>query len=126
MPGEVGITAPDDTTWALMGYLGQFAAGIVAPLVVYFARKDRSPFVRFHGAQALNLTLTYTIVMFAAIMIAVAAAIGGLGAGGLAIGILLCFVFAIVHVVFLVIASIRASRRELYKVPGIICWPMVR
>jgi uncharacterized Tic20 family protein len=109
-----------------MGYLGQFAAGIVAPLVVYFARKDRSPFVRFHGAQALNLILTYTIVMFAAVLIVITGAVAGLGGFGLVLALPLSLVFAVTHVVFLVIASIRASRRELYKVPGIICWPMVR
>ncbi len=122
----MGITAHDDVTWALMGYLGQFAIGFIAPLVVYLARKDRSPFVRFHGAQALNLTLTYTIGTFATLLFVVIGGTSGLGAYVLVFGVPLFLAFAVVHVVFLIIASIRANRREAYRIPAIACWPMIR
>jgi uncharacterized protein len=116
-----GITSPDDTTWALLAYLGQFAVGFIAPLVVYLARKDQSPFVRFHGAQALNLALTGLIVFFGGI------ALGIVTLGfGLIITIPVIIALAITHFVYMIIASVRVGRRELYRIPTWLCWPMVR
>jgi uncharacterized Tic20 family protein len=124
-PYGPGITAQDDTTWALAGYLGQFAVGFVAPLVVYLARKDQSPFVRFHGAQALNLALSYLIFVFAGVILAVISAVAHAPAVAIIL-FLAIFVFAIVHLVYLVIGAVRAGRREMYRIPAWLAWPMFR
>jgi uncharacterized protein len=115
----------EDTTWALAAYLGQLAVGFVAPLVVYLARKDDSQFTRFHGAQALNASLTYMIVFVAGLVLGVIAAILGAPVG-LVIGLLVILVFAIAHFVFLIIGAVKAGRREMYRLPTWICWRMVR
>jgi len=124
-PYGPGITGSDDTTWALLGYLGQFLIGFIAPLIVYLARKDQSPFVRFHGAQALNLALSYLIVFFGAIVIAIAGGAARMPAVAI-VAILLMFVFAIVHLVFLIIGAVKAGRYEMYRIPTWLCWRMVR
>jgi uncharacterized protein len=124
-PPYGGTTVQDDTAWALGAYLGQFAVGLVAPLVVYLARRDRSPFVRFHGAQALNAALSYLIFLVAAVAAAVACALAH-ALVGVVLAFLAIFVFAVVHTVFLVIGAVRAGRREAYRMPAWICWPMVR
>jgi hypothetical protein len=116
-----GAGATDETTWALLAYLGQLAAGFIAPLVVYLARKDQSPFVRFHGAQALNFALTYYIVFIGSIILGVAT----LGIG-LILAVPVLLAFGIAHLVFLIIAAVRAGRHELYQIPRWLCWPMVR
>lgn len=115
----------EDTTWALAAYLGQLAVGFVAPLVIYLARKDDSPFTRFHAAQALNACLTYLIVFVAGIVLGVVAAIFSAPAG-LAVGILVIFVFAITHFVYLIIGAVKAGRREMYRLPTWVCWPLVK
>jgi uncharacterized Tic20 family protein len=43
---------------ATFGYLGAIVLGPVIPLVVYAARSRRSPFMRYHAATAVNLSLT--------------------------------------------------------------------
>ena len=47
-----------DVTSATFGYLGAIVLGPVVPLVVYAVRSRRSPFMRYHAATALNLSLT--------------------------------------------------------------------
>ncbi len=121
----VGITSADDTTWALMAYLGQLAFGFLPPLIVYLSRKDRSPFVRSHAAQALNLMLTYLIVFVGGVLIAVTAAVSGVGPAVLLLAVPLVVAAAVTHTVFLIIGAVRAGRRELYKAPTLVCWPII-
>ena len=47
-----------DVTSATFGYLGAIVLGPVVPLVVYAVRSRRSPFMRYHAATAVNLSLT--------------------------------------------------------------------
>ena len=50
-----------DVASATFGYLGAIVLGPVIPLVVYAARSRRSPFMRYHAATAVNLSLTATL-----------------------------------------------------------------
>ena len=50
-----------DIRSATFGYLGAIVLGPVVPLVVYAARSRRSPFMRYHAATAVNLSLTATL-----------------------------------------------------------------
>jgi uncharacterized Tic20 family protein len=43
---------------AVFGYLGAIVTGPIIPLVMYVIGRRRSPFLRFHTAMALNLSLT--------------------------------------------------------------------
>ena len=54
-PGEI---RDGDTTSATFGYLGAIFLGPVIPLIVYALRARRSPFLRYHAAAAVNLSLT--------------------------------------------------------------------
>jgi uncharacterized Tic20 family protein len=47
-----------DATSATFGYLGAIVLGPVIPLILYAARSRRSPFLRYHAATAVNLSLT--------------------------------------------------------------------
>jgi uncharacterized Tic20 family protein len=114
--------APDDPTWALLAYLGQFVVGFIAPLVVYLARRD-SPFARFHGAQALNLTLTYLIAVIGAFVLG---AIGAFFAPlTLVVVIPVGLAFVVAHFVYLIVGAVKAGRREMGRLPTWICWPIV-
>lgn len=54
-PGRAG---DGDITSATFGYLGAIVLGPVIPLAVYVLRARRSPFMRYHAATAVNLSLT--------------------------------------------------------------------
>ena len=47
-----------DATSATFGYLGAIVLGPIIPLILYAARSRRSPFMRYHAATAVNLSLT--------------------------------------------------------------------
>lgn len=118
----------DDTAWALAGYLGQLAFGIIAPIVVYAAGRRRTPFTRHHGAQALNASLSQLIAFCCCFGLALG---GGLtrtpvGIAVAVAAILAIVVFSVTGVVYLVVATVRAGRREMYRMPAWICWRLVR
>src|SRR5580658_4789133 len=56
-PGETWV-AGADTTLAAFGYLGAIFLGPVIPLIVYAISARRSPFLRWHAAAAVNLSLS--------------------------------------------------------------------
>ena len=113
----------DDRTWAILGYLLTFVGGFIAPLIVYLVKKDQSPFVRHHAAQALNLTITsaiYSIGLFVLTIIA-GAITHGLGFWL----VLLYFPLAITFIVFLIMAAVAANRFEMFQVPTWACLRLV-
>jgi hypothetical protein len=55
---DLARVADGDATSATFGYLGAIFLGPVIPLAVYVLRSRRSPFMRYHAAAAVNLSLT--------------------------------------------------------------------
>ena len=54
---DLARVADGDATSATFGYLGAIFLGPVIPLAVYVLRSRRSPFMRYHAAAAVNLSL---------------------------------------------------------------------
>lgn len=101
-----GPQSSEDTTWAVLGHLSYFVLGLIAPLVIYLVKKDSSPFVRQHAAEALNFHITLTIAaIVSGILIIVV------------IGIFLLFAVLIAGAVFAIIAAIAAGKGEPYRYP---------
>jgi uncharacterized membrane protein len=119
MPGPQGPppgpASGDDTTWALMAYVGQFLIGAVAPTIVFFG-KGRSPFVRWHAAQGLNMGLAAIAVWL----------VGGLISLVIDPFIWVPLVFTGAVMVYLVHAGRAANRGEYRRVPTPIAWPLLK
>lgn len=115
MPQPAGPVNHDDTSWALMAYLGQFLVGAVAPVVVLFG-KGRSPFVRRHAAQGLNMGLAAIAVwlVFGLLSLLLEALIW----------VPLGFTAAVMF--FLVYAARSANRGEFRQVPSVVAWPLLK
>jgi uncharacterized protein len=109
----------DDRTWAILGYLLTFVGGFIAPLIVYLVKKDQSPFVRHHAAQALNLTITSAIYSIGLFVLAIIAGAITHGLGLLLV--LLYFPLALTFIVFLIMAAVAANRFEMFQVPRWAC-----
>jgi uncharacterized Tic20 family protein len=113
----------DDRTWGMLAYLLSFVGGLIAPLIIYFVKKDQSPFVRHHAAQSLNLQLTSLIYCIGLLILSLIAAAVSHG-----FGILLFFLYfplGIVFLVYLIIAAVAANRGELYQAPNWVALPLV-
>ncbi|MGI5168404.1 DUF4870 domain-containing protein [Spirillospora sp. CA-253888] len=115
MPGHHGPVSDDDKTWALMAYVGQFMIALFAPAIVY-VRKGRSPFVRRHAAQGLNMGIASVAVWTVGMLLQMLFEP--------LIWLPLAFTAAIVF--FLVWAARAANRGEFRQVPVFLAWPLVK
>ncbi|MEU8796858.1 DUF4870 domain-containing protein [Spirillospora sp. NPDC048819] len=115
MPGHYGPVSDDEKTWSLMAYVGQFLIGAIAPAIVYVG-KARSPFVRRHAAQGLNMGLAAIAVWI----------VGGLLSLAVEVLIWLPLGFTAAVMFFLVYAGRAANRGEFRRVPPVVAWPLLK
>jgi len=117
---------PDrDDRWALACYLGAIFCWLLAPLAIYLIKRNRSPHIRAHAAQAFNLTLTATLFAISGGIIGGVLALDSPKVALFTMGPVL-FVFWIVVLVCAVRAASSAIRDEFYQIPGWICVPTLR
>jgi uncharacterized Tic20 family protein len=93
----------DERTFAILSHILTLVAPIIAPLIIYFIKKDESKYVAYHAKESLNFQIT---VMIAAFVLLITI-----------IGILLLWIVAIGALVLVIIATIKASEGKLYKYP---------
>lgn len=129
-PGNPGQprTEPvrDDTIWAMFCYVGTLVAGFIAPLVIYFVKRNESGFVRFHAAQALNYAITQFCILLLVMVPTITLAIV-LDTPAILIILAPLVLFEIIsQYVYLILGSIRSARGEWYRLPSWICWRMIR
>ena len=114
-PSHHGPVSHDEKTWSLMAYVGQFLVGAIAPAIVYVG-KARSPFVRRHAVQGLNMGLAAIAVWFVAGLLSLAVEV--------LIWVPLLFTAAVMF--FLVYAARAANRGEFRRVPPAVAWPLLK
>lgn len=110
-PPATGIQG--ETTWAMFAHLAALAGfigipfgNVIGPLIVWLIKKDTMPLVDEHGKESLNFQISMTIWgLVAALLIFVG------------IGILLVAAVAIVDLVFLIIAAVKANNGQAYRYP---------
>jgi uncharacterized Tic20 family protein len=107
------ITASNIRTWcvlahatALAGFLVPWAGHIVGPLIIWLAKHADSPEIDAHSKESLNFQISMLIYnAIAAILCFVL------------IGFVILGILHILNIIFVIIASIRASEGELYRYP---------
>ena len=97
------VPTSDEKTMAILSHVLTFVAGFIAPLIIYLIKKDESAFVASHAKESLNFQITIWIVI--------------IGLFITLIGILLIWLVGIIALVFVIIATIKASEGKLYKYP---------
>jgi uncharacterized Tic20 family protein len=111
-------TNPDVTMWAMMCHLSSFAGvliplpfiNIIAPWMVWMARRDDHPFIDDHGREVLNFQLSIAIYGVVATFLCVTVI-------GLVIGIPMFFVLWIVDIVTTIKGALRARDGYFYEYP---------
>jgi uncharacterized Tic20 family protein len=109
----------------MLAYLGMIFFLFLPPLIIYLATMRRSPFVRRHAAQALNLWITAFLYTVSCVIVGSLLALDTVGTG-LAVGIPLACLVWVSAAVYAVAGAVSASRGGLRELPGWICSPMVR
>ena len=115
-----GVATQEDKTWALLAHIGSlvsawFAFGFIAPLVVMLVKQDR-PFVRRHAVESLNFQLSLLLYSVAGVVVAFFVVVLTLGVGLLVV-LPVVLVIALLALVFIVRATMRAGNGEDYRYP---------
>jgi len=97
------VPTQDEKTMALLSHVLTLVAPFLAPLIIYLLKKDESAFVAAHAKESLNFQITVLIVVFG-LMITI-------------IGLFLIWIVGLAALVFVIIATIRASEGKLYRYP---------
>jgi uncharacterized Tic20 family protein len=116
-PASPAIGRADSRGWALAAHLSAPLALFIAlpplgPLVVYLVKKD-DPFVRRHAAEALNFNLSFLLYAFVAGSITFALLPVPWGIFRIA----LLLAIALVWLVCICIAAVRAGQGQEYRYP---------
>ena len=119
-PGSVGFWTADQTErttalWSHLAHAATYVVGLgwIVTLVLYLINKDRSPFIRHHGAQSLNLLIIGVIAVIGLGFIGGVLSIVGIGL----LILLLIPVVSIYMIVIEIIAGLAANRGEGYRIP---------
>jgi uncharacterized Tic20 family protein len=111
----------EQQTWRVLAHASAFVQllgipSVVGPLVIWLVRRD-DPLVEPHARAALNFQLSLFIYFVVGGVVAVIALVTIIGIGlALLIGVVL-FVLFILELVFALMATLAASRGELYVYP---------
>jgi uncharacterized Tic20 family protein len=100
---------------SLCGFIGIPFGHLIGPLVVWLVKKQQFPFVDDQGKESLNFQITMTIYAAVALLLTL-----------VLIGFLLLIALLVIDVVFVIIASIKASNGEEYRYPPILAIKFIK
>ena len=112
----------NDKNYSSITHLSVFAGwffpfgNIIAPLVLWLAKKNESTYIDAHGKSAVNFQLSLVLYGFLLAILLIPIAIFTLGLGIIAI-ILGIIPAVILYIIFIISASIKASKGEYYEYP---------
>ncbi len=102
----------------LSGFAGWFFpfGNIIAPLVLWSAKKNESAFIDAHGKSAVNFQLSIILycILLAILFVPIAILTLGLGIIAVVLGIIPAI---ILKFILIISASIKANNGEYYKYP---------
>jgi uncharacterized Tic20 family protein len=121
---EPAVARDADATWAMLGYLGAIFLGPLIPLAIFWLRRNKSQFMRYHSARAVNLSVTVLLYVVCCAILGAMLALDSV-ALALVVALLLVFVLWLVMLKYLIRGVGAAQRGEPYQVPGWICATVV-
>lgn len=116
----------EHATWAMFAHLGQLFFGFLAPVVIWIAFGERSPYVVRHAKESLNFSISLVLHMLVVLVV------GALGAfvgyviqpgfwpayiGFVAVSMPLSLAFVVWEVVYVIKASIAAYKYRDFRYP---------
>ena len=119
-PADLARARDGDATSATFGYLGAIVLGPVIPLILYAARSRRSPFMRYHAATAVNLSLSAALYGLCCLILG-----GLLALDSITVALVVALPIGLViwasMLRYLILGAISANRGERCEMPDWIC-----
>lgn len=112
MKNTIPMTPSEERSWALLVHLSGLAGvvfpfgNIIAPVVLWIMRRERSAFVDDQGREAINFQISFTIYAIVSAILII-----------LLIGIVMLIALGIAWVVLTIIAAVRANEGVSYRYP---------
>jgi hypothetical protein len=112
---ENRVLSETERNWSMLCHLSAFAGfffpfgGVLGPLICWLSRKDDSSWVNINGRNSLNFELSMLLYMVLAAPLCI-----------IVVGFPIIFALGVLKVVCIIIASIKASKGELFKYPLVI------
>jgi uncharacterized Tic20 family protein len=109
---EIRVLSETERNWAMFCHLSAFAGyfipfgGVIGPLVIWMSKRDESTWVNENGKAALNFQLSMLLYLVLAAPLCL-----------ILIGIPIVIILVLLRIVFIVMASIKASKGEEFKYP---------
>ncbi len=127
--GEVtpdgGRVRDSEVTLATFGYLGAIFLGPVIPLIVYALQARRSPFLRYHAATAVNLSISGALYALCCLILGGVLLLDSI-AVALAVVVPVGFALWVSVLRYLIRGVSAATRGERNAVPSWICARILR
>lgn len=114
-----------EARFAAVGYLGAMFLGPVIPLIIYAAGRRRRPFLHYHAARALNLSLTGLLYGLCCLILGGLLLLDSLTVA-LVVAVPIGLGLWLTVLRYLIRGLGAASRGERYEVPGWICAQIAR
>jgi len=109
----------------MLGYLGVPFLGPAIPLVIYLIKRRASAFVRYHSAQALNLSVTALLYAICVLILGTMLALDSIVVA-LIIGVTLALALWLATLSYVILAGSRANQGRYYRIPAWLCATIVR
>lgn len=109
----------EERTWAMAAHLSGFAmyftgvGHILGPLIVWVLKREGNPFVDDQGKEALNFNISYSLYLLIAVVLCFTII-------GIVVAIPIFIVLPILHIIFMIIAGLKANDGVAYRYPGTI------
>jgi uncharacterized protein len=102
---EQPLTIPtnEERNIAVLSHLLCFIAPLLAPLIIYLLKKDESTFVAAHAKESLNFQITMTLIAIVLLLTL--------------IGFFLLWLVGLVSMILVIVATIKANDKKLYRYP---------
>jgi uncharacterized Tic20 family protein len=112
---ENRLLSETERNWAMLCHLSAFAGfffpfgGIIGPLICWLSRREESGWVNINGRNSINFQLSMLMYMVLAVPLCF-----------IIIGIPIIAFLVTLKVICLIIASVKASKGELFRYPIVI------
>src|SRR5689334_2684168 len=90
----------DEKTMAILAHILALVTWFIGPLIIYLVKKD-SAYVTAHAKESLNFQLTMLIAVIVSVLLMV-----------ILIGFLLVWLVSLANLIFIIIATIKASENK--------------
>ncbi len=96
----------EERTLAILAHVLTLVGGFLAPLIIWLLKKDESAFVTENAKESLNFQITLILAMIVCGVLML-----------IIIGAFLMMIVGMLALVFIIIATVRASEGKIYRYP---------